>query len=290
MSYTTHTSVQSDPDIPRYSVGKLAISAIGMTQALQLLDRRVETHTPAYVCAANLEAATLAQKDRAFREIENRSLFTVADGMPLVWCARIQGQSQVQRVTGPDLFVEVLRRSAQRGHTHYFFGDTQETLQKLKLVVKDRFPGVVLKGTHSPPFREWTDEELRADVVEINRLQPSFVWVGLGCPKQEKWMAEAFPLVKSAILIGVGAAFRFLLGEYRHPPRICQLCGLEGVFWRAWQNPLRGVKWYGRYTLACSGLLFDAMKKRMTKSRLLHHVPKPGDRLPVLGRGPDASD
>jgi N-acetylglucosaminyldiphosphoundecaprenol N-acetyl-beta-D-mannosaminyltransferase len=210
--------------------------------------------------------------------------------MPLVWCAWIQGESQVERVTGPDLLIEVLGRSAERGHTHYFYGDTPETLRRLELAVKDRFPGVVLKGMHSPPFREWNGEELRAAVTEINRLQPSFVWVGLGCPKQERWMAEALPLVESAVLIGVGAAFRFLLGEYRHPPRICQLCGLEGIFWRAWRNPLTGLKWYGRHALVCGWLLFDAMKRRMMKSKWLHHTPEPGCRLPIPEEGSDASE
>jgi N-acetylglucosaminyldiphosphoundecaprenol N-acetyl-beta-D-mannosaminyltransferase len=290
MNCTAHTSLPSRSDVRRYSVGRLSVSAIGMTQVLQLLDRRVHSHRPAYVCAANLEAAALAQRDRAFCEIENRSLLTVPDGMPLVWCAWIQGESQVQRVTGPDLLIEVLGRSAQQGHTHYFYGDTPETLRRLELVVRDRFPGVVLKGMCSPPFREWNGEELRAAVGEINRLQPSFVWVGLGCPKQERWMAEALPLVESAVLIGVGAAFRFLLGQYRHPPRICQLCGLEGIFWRAWRYPLMGLKWYGGHAPVCGRLLLDAMKRRTMKSKLLHRGHKPGYRFPAPEEGSDASE
>lgn len=251
----------------RYCVGKLGVSATAMEQVLELLDEQIRLRKPAYVCAANLEAAALAQRDPAFCEIENRSLLTVPDGMPLVWCARIQGQSGVRRVTGPDLLIEVLKESVRRGYTHYFYGDTPETLARLESVVHDRFPGVAIKGMHSPPFRELSDLELGQAVAEINRLSPSFVWVGLGCPKQEKWMAQVFPRVEASILVGVGAAFRFLVGEYRHPPRVLQACGLEGVFWRAWRYPVMGVKWYSRHVPICVWFLLDAMKRRMRRVR-----------------------
>jgi len=248
---------------PRYYIGKLGVSRADMQQVLELLDEQVRRRRPAYVCAANLEAAALAQRDPTFCEIENQAFLTTPDGMPLVWCAWIQGLSGVQRVTGPDLLIEVLRNSAQRSYTHYFYGDTPETLSKLESAVKDRFPGVVIKGMHSPPFRDLSEQELGATVAEINRLTPSFVWVGLGCPKQEKWMADVLPRIDASILVGVGAAFRFLAGEYRHPSRFCQMCGLEGLFWRGLRHPVMGLKWYSRHLPICAWFLLAAACKRM---------------------------
>lgn len=253
--------------MPRYYVGKLGISAIAMEQTLELLDVQVRSRTAAHVCAANLEAAALAQRDPAFCAIENDSVLTVPDGMPLVWCAWLQGQPGVRRVTGPDLLIEVLKTSVQRGYTHYFYGDTPETLSRLECVVKDRFPGVVIKGMHSPPFRELSEEEVGQAVAEINRLSPSFVWIALGCPKQERWAAQVLPRIESSILVGVGAAFRFLVGEYRHPPRICQVCGLEGIFWRGWRYPVMALKWYARHMPVCTWFLLDAMRKRIWRTR-----------------------
>ena len=250
----------------RYYVGKLGISATTMGQALELLDGQVRSQTSAYVCAANLEAAALAQRDRAFCEIQNRSFLTLPDGMPLVWCAWIQGRSGVERVTGPDLMLEVLRASVRRGYTHYFYGDTPETLSNLERVLKDRFPGVIIKGMYSPPFRELDEEELHKAAEEINRLKPSFVWIALGCPKQERWAADVLPRIEAATLVGVGAAFRFLLGEYRHPPRIWQLFGLEGVFWRGARHPVMGLKWYSRHLPICAWFLLDAARKRIQQA------------------------
>jgi N-acetylglucosaminyldiphosphoundecaprenol N-acetyl-beta-D-mannosaminyltransferase len=251
---------------PRYYIGAMGVSVTTMAQALRLLERQVRKKRPAYVCAANLEATMMAQRDARFRGIQNHSFLTVPDGMPLVWYARILGIRGVARVTGPDLLLEVLKISAQHGFSHYFYGDTCDTLAALKKVVADRFPGALVKGVHSPPFRELDDEEISTTVAEINRLHPSFVWVGLGCPKQEQWMARVLPHIQSAILVGVGAAFRFVIGQYRHPPRVLQSCGLEGVFWRVPHGPGGAVRWYGRHMPACGLLMLKALAKRVTQS------------------------
>lgn len=262
ISDNTRGYVDTESHPRRYYIGEMGISAVNMTQVLHLLEKQVRQRVPAYICAANVEAVVLAQRDADFRIIQNRSLLTLPDGMPLVWYARIAGESGVERVTGPDLLIELLKMSSRHGFTHYFYGDTQDTLVTIAQIVKDCFPGAVIKGMQSPPFRRLRDDEFHAAVEEINRLQPSFVWVALGCPKQEKWMAQAIPHIESGVLVGVGAAFKFLIGHYRHPAKIFQLAGLEGVFWRALRYPLYNVKWYSYHIPIWGLFLLKALIKR----------------------------
>jgi len=188
--------------------------------------------------------------------------------MPLIWYARMMGERTIQRVTGPDLMIRLLELSKERGYSHYFYGDTDETLLTIRRTIEDRYPGAAVLGMHSPPFRPPTDAEIDETVAQINELRPTFVWVGLGCPKQERWMGRVFPRIESSILIGVGAAFRFLIGEYRHPPRIIQMCGLEGIFWRALHRPVYVAKWYARHVPAFGSLFVRGFARRlMTAAR-----------------------
>jgi N-acetylglucosaminyldiphosphoundecaprenol N-acetyl-beta-D-mannosaminyltransferase len=251
---------------PRFYIGKMGVSPVTLEQAVGLLDERVRSRQPAYVCAANVEATVLSQRDPQFCRIENESYVTLPDSMPLTWCARLGGRRDVHRVSGPDLMVEILKVSAERGYTHYFYGDTEETLQRVRQVAQTRFPGVRILGMHSPPFRPLTDEEEEAVVDEMNRLAPSFIWVALGCPKQERWVARVFPRIQSSVVMPVGAAFRFLVGEYRHAPRLLQICGLEGIYWRGFTHPIQSAKWYSRHIPAFSSLLLNGLARRWTGS------------------------
>jgi N-acetylglucosaminyldiphosphoundecaprenol N-acetyl-beta-D-mannosaminyltransferase len=229
---------------PRCYVGEVGISLVTLVRSVELLAARARRGLPAYVCVTGVNGAVLSQRDGDFCRIQNESFLTVPDGMPLVWYARMMGRQGIERVSGPDLMTEVLRISPQHGYTHYFYGDTNDTLQSMRRIIDDRYPGTAIVGMYSPPFRPLTDDELGAAVQEINRLRPTFVWVGLGCPKQERWIGRVFPRIESSILLGVGAAFRFLAGEYQHPPRILQVCGLEGIFWRILRRPGYCIKWY----------------------------------------------
>ncbi len=253
------------PVPPRFYIGRIGISVVTLPEAVELLDRRVRRREPAYVCAANVEATVLAQRDPQFCRIQNEAFLTLPDSVPLTWCARLGGQRNVRRVSGPDLMIEVLKASAQRGYTHYFYGDTQETLQRMRHVVQTRFPGVRVLGMHSPPFRSLTDEEECHIIEEMNRLDPSFIWVALGCPKQERWVARIFPRIQSSMVIPVGAAFRFLVGEYRHAPRLLQACGLEGIYWRGFTHPIQSIRWYGHHVPAFGSLLLGGWARRLSK-------------------------
>lgn len=248
---------------PRFRLGTLGVSVATMGEVLRTMRVTARARKPAYVCVANIQTAVLSQQDAEFCRIANESLLTVPDGMPLVWYARMAGVRNVVRITGPDVMMEILRMSRKEGYTHYFYGDTEETLRRIREVIQERYPGTVVLGTCSPPFREFTDAEVDAAVAEINRLQPSFVWVGLGCPKQERWIGRVISRIDVSVLVGVGAAFRFLIGEYRHPPRVFQACGLEGMFWRGMRRPGYCARYYARHLPMYSRLFLKQLGLRL---------------------------
>jgi len=218
--------------VPRFYIGKAGISSVTMAKTLSLIKDQAREMSPAYICIANVETTVLSQQDGDFCRIQNESLLTVPDGTPLIWYAMIMGEKSIERITGADLMTEILEMSAECSYSHYFYGDTEETLSGIERKIHEFCPGAEIRGMCSPPFRPLRDDEIDGAIAEINRLKPTFVWVGLGAPKQERWMARVLPHIDSSILIGVGAAFRFLTKEYKNPPRFAQICGLGGVFWR----------------------------------------------------------
>ncbi len=250
----------------RFYIGRMGISVVTMEEALRLIVARHRERKPAYLCAANVEATVLSQRDPDYCRIQNESFLTLADSTPLTWYAHAMGQRSVERVSGPDLMIEVLKISTQHGFTHYFYGDTERTLENVRQVIGERFPGTRILGMHSPPFRPLTDAEVNATVEQINRLEPSFVWVALGCPNQERWTARVFPSIRSSIVFPVGAALRFLIGEYHHAPRALQRCGLEGIYWRGFTHPIQSAKWYGYHVPAFGSLLVAGLARRFTQA------------------------
>lgn len=248
--------------VPRFYVGKVGISSVTMAKTLKLIKDQACEMSPAYICVANVETTVLAQRDGDFCRIQNESLLTVPDGMPLIWYARIMGEKSVERVAGPGLMTEILEMSSECGYSHYFYGDTEVTLSGIERKIHELYPGAEIRGMYSPPFRPLRDDEINETIAEINRLKPTFVWVGLGAPKQERWMARVLPRIDSSILIGVGAAFRFLTDEYKSPPRFVQICGLGGLFWRhSWH-----IKWYCYHIPTFGILMLKGLSRRVFQS------------------------
>ena len=151
--------------------------------------------------------------------------------------ARRRGYPQIQRTTGPDLMMEVFRQSTAHGWRHYFYGSTQEVQEKMITRLQQEYPGLIIAGTDVPPFRELTPEEDALAVARINQAQPDFVWVGLGAPKQERWMAAHQGRVHG-LMIGVGAGFDFFSGNVKRAPLWMQKHSLEWLY-RLMQDPKR---------------------------------------------------
>jgi N-acetylglucosaminyldiphosphoundecaprenol N-acetyl-beta-D-mannosaminyltransferase len=179
-----------------------------------------------------------------------RDALVVPDGRPLVWALNLLGADLHDRVYGPELMTRYCLRAAGHGHRIWLYGGaTPAALGELEHELAARFPGIQIAGGHSPPHRPLTDGERSALAERINADAPDVVWVGIGAPKQELWMARMRPLLEAPVLAGVGAAFDFIAHRKRQAPAWMQRRGLEWLF-RLSQDPVRLAPRYLRYNPA----------------------------------------
>jgi N-acetylglucosaminyldiphosphoundecaprenol N-acetyl-beta-D-mannosaminyltransferase len=203
---------------------------LDLGKAVAMLDQwRVERRRE-YVCLVSVHGLVVAQRDPTIRSALNRSGMVAEDGMPLVWWSRLAGFSQASRVCGADLLDEVCAYGVPLKYRHYFYGASPRVLERLVDRLQRRHPGLVVAGFRSPPFRPLSTDEDAADIAVINDAHPDFVWVGLGMPKQEKWMVEHLGKIDATALLGVGAAFDFHAGTKPRAPIWMQRSGLEWLF------------------------------------------------------------
>ncbi len=185
---------------------------------------------PHQVCIANVHTVVTSLTDKELRDINAHSLMTM-DGLPLVWYARaVHGAKIKERVCGPELMLRCLDKGRALGWRHFFLGGKEVVLVDLVNAMRSRYPGVEITGWHSPPFRPLSTEEDHQLVALINQSQPDFLWVGLGAPKQEKWIAAHLVNIQVPVQIGVGAAFDFHSGHVQRAPLWMQKWGLEWLF------------------------------------------------------------
>jgi N-acetylglucosaminyldiphosphoundecaprenol N-acetyl-beta-D-mannosaminyltransferase len=224
--------------IERVDVLGVHVSAVNPDMALDEIERWIATGEHHYVCVTGVHGVMESQRDPALREIHNRSGLTTPDGMPMVWAGHRAGASWMERVYGPDLMLDVLARSVERGWTSYLYGGKDGVPELLEKRLAARLPGLRIVGSYAPPFRALTPEEDEAIVERINAANPDLVWIGLSTPKQERWMAAHVGQLHAHALFGVGAAFDMHAGTLRQAPRWMQRAGLEWAF-RLYREPRR---------------------------------------------------
>jgi N-acetylglucosaminyldiphosphoundecaprenol N-acetyl-beta-D-mannosaminyltransferase len=194
---------------------------------------RIQTWTIAqtscYIIAANVHVVMTAHWNRAYRQVVNNAALVTPDGMPLVWALHLLGQQHATRVYGPDLMLAWCQRASDVQLSIYLYGGTEAMLQKLQRELRSQFPQLIIAGAHAPPFRELTPAEEAKDIERINTSGAKVVFVALGCPKQEDWMARQQNQIH-AVMIGVGAAFAFHSGEVNQAPRWMMAAGLEWLY------------------------------------------------------------
>jgi N-acetylglucosaminyldiphosphoundecaprenol N-acetyl-beta-D-mannosaminyltransferase len=214
---------------------------------LDWVDAAVADGRRAYICVAAVHTVMAAQEDTELRDAVRRADFTVPDGQPLVWALNALGHELQDRVYGPDLMDRACARAARTGQRFYLYGGrNQGALVELARMLRLRHPNLRIVGGYAPPFRELTPAEEAAAVADIERCRPDVVWVGIGVPKQEKWMARMRERLTAPVLIGVGAAFDFHAGLIPQAPGWMQRLGLEWAF-RLAQEPRRLWRRYLRY-------------------------------------------
>jgi len=219
------------PDAPeKVSVLETGISATSYSELVRLIAKWGRAGQQAWVAICNVHAVMEAHKDPGFARVLNAAAVATPDGMPLVWALRRAGRTGQSRVYGPDLLAEFAKFAAgEEDLASYFYGGGRGVADELAAELGRRFPGFRVAGAESPPFRELTPEEDAAAVERINASGAKVLWVGLGCPKQERWM-YAHREVINPVMIGVGAAFDFHTGRVRQAPRWMMRVGLEWLF------------------------------------------------------------
>lgn len=221
---------------------KTNINVTNMTDTVSYISSHIDELRGNYVCVSNVHTTVMAYENTRYREIQNSAAMALPDGSPLSWYSRIKGFSSAQRVAGPDLMIELLKHSEGKGYRHFFYGSTQDTLDKMRQVIERDYPDVTIAGMYSPPFRELAEAEDDDIMTMINETNPDFIWVGLGAPKQEMWM-YSHAIRTNALMFGVGAGFDYLAGELKRAPKWMQKFSLEWFF-RLLQEPKRLWKRY----------------------------------------------
>jgi N-acetylglucosaminyldiphosphoundecaprenol N-acetyl-beta-D-mannosaminyltransferase len=224
----------SRPEVPRYNVLGVGVSALTLEAARDLIVGVRGKRRLGYVCLCTVNGVGEARKDPQFLRIFNDSWLTTPDGMPIVW----MGPPDVERVYGPDLMLAVCDAGRVVGLRHFFYGGKPGVAAELAARLSARFPGLQVAGVHSPPFQDLDEGELDLLKAEVSAADADIVWVGLGTPKQERFMAGAGRELDAGLLIGVGAAFDFHAGRLRQAPRWIQRSGLEWLF-RLCVEPVR---------------------------------------------------
>lgn len=223
--------------IPTCNILGVNIAAIDMEWLLDYLNDNIHALSGDYVCVSNVHTTVTAYEDQEYCKVQNGGILAIPDGGPLSSVGQKRGFKNMKRTTGPSLMGEIFKISAAEGYRHYFYGSTAETLEKLYSVLEETYPGIQIAGMYSPPFRPMTKDEDKAIVERINETKPDFVWVGLGAPKQEKWMAAHQGRV-NGLMVGVGAGFDYHAGNIDRAPEWMQKSNLEWVY-RLLQDPKR---------------------------------------------------
>ncbi len=214
----------------RVNILGVGVSAVNMALVLETIEGWIARREPHYTCVTGVHGVMESQRDDDLRRIHNQAGLVTPDGMPLVWLSKLKGFHHVERVYGPDLMLALCKRSVKLGYRHFFYGGATGVPEQLAVNLQQRFPGLQVVGTLSPPFRPLTPEEDQEVVRIINEANPDIVWVGLSTPKQERWMATHVGRLTAPVLIGVGAAFDFHTGRKPQAPQWMQHSGLEWLF------------------------------------------------------------
>lgn len=240
--------------IPTVDILGVHIAAINMEWLLDFTRKHIKELAGDYICVSNVHTTVTSYEDEEYKAIQNGGIMAIPDGGPLSTVGRKRGGENMSRTTGPSYMGEILQIG---GYSHYFYGSTEETLEKLKDTLLRDYSQSVIAGMYSPPFRKMTEEEDRAIIEQINATNPDFVWVGLGAPKQEKWMADHQGKIKG-LMVGVGAAFDYYAGNIKRAPLWMQKTNLEW-FYRLLQDPKRLFK---RYFVTNSKFIWNAIIRK----------------------------
>lgn len=224
--------------IETFDVLGTPVSAVTLDETVDIIDGWIQDDSREHVCCCSVNMVLTARDDAGLRRALDTAGLVTPDGFPLTMIGHRRATSEVGRVRGTDVTLRTCQRAAEEGHSVFFYGGAPGVPEEMADRLRGRFPGLEVAGTRSPPFRPLTPEEDREEIDRINGASPDVLFVGLGCPKQERWVVDHREALEVPVQIAVGAAFDFIAGTKPEAPDAVQRLGAEWA-WRFLSEPKR---------------------------------------------------
>ena len=242
------------------------IDNVTMEEALQALDGLIQNKQDAFVVTPNVDHIVQLERGGELCEVYRKADLILADGMPLLWIAKWYGTPIKEKVSGSDLFPRLCQMAAQKGYTMFFLGAAEGVAATAAQKLMDRYPGLKVVGTYSPPYGfEKDKEELQCIIDQIKLAAPHILIVGLGCPKQELFMLHHREELGVPVSLGLGASLDFEAGNVRRAPVWMSVYGLEWLF-RLTQDPKKLMKRYLIDDMKIFGLAWKYKRKKRNEN------------------------
>jgi N-acetylglucosaminyldiphosphoundecaprenol N-acetyl-beta-D-mannosaminyltransferase len=223
----------------KIDIANVMINNVSMVEALTIIEDMIENMSAASIVTPNVDHIVKLQKDEEFRSAYHDAALVLADGVPLLWAARFLGTPLKEKISGSDLFPKVCGVAAEKGYRLFFCGGREGAADTAKAVLETKYPGLKVVGTYCPPFGFEADEKENSKIIQlIKDVKPDILFVGLGAPKQEKWINKYEKQYQVPVSIGIGVSFEFVAGMVKRAPLWMQKIGLEW-FWRIMMEPGR---------------------------------------------------
>lgn len=247
-----------------FRIERVRISITDEEHAIETIKDAIHKKQKGYVCVSTLRTVVIANKDDQYQEVMENSLMNTPDGTPLVWCGHWWGLKEVQRACGPHIFPRMLKDKDPE-LKHFFFGDTEDTLAVLTKKAQGEY-GTNVVGCYSPPFKPLEEYDIQGMAKMINESGATIVWTALRAPKQDFLNSMIAPYLNDGIvMVGVGAAFRSVLGVLKQPDGVLQKLGLAGILFKRPESTWwREIKWYIKHILYLMKYLFTIKWRRIT--------------------------
>ncbi|WP_441003642.1 WecB/TagA/CpsF family glycosyltransferase [Pseudocolwellia agarivorans] len=246
----------------RCKVITMGVDVTNLTNALHDVETLSKQGTGSYVCVSNVHMCIEVLDSHSFSDVVNSADLVIPDGKPLSWAQKLLGHKSAEQVRGQDIMNALCAESGKKSlNIGFYGGSSEELLNTVKTKLLESYPDINITYAFSPPFRPLTPEEDNEVITSINDAEVNVLFVGIGCPKQERWMAEHKESL-NCVMLGVGAAYDFIAGEKKHAPRWMQKIGMEWLF-RLCSEPKR---LWRRYLSTNPRFIWHILKQLLNKS------------------------
>lgn len=228
----------------KVDISGVSIDNISFGEAIEIIELLIKRGKGSYIVTPNVDHIVKLQKDIEFKQIYEEATLVLADGTPILWTAKLLGTPIKEKISGSDLFPKLCEIAAVKGYRLFFLGGREGAALKSAEILKYKYPNIQIVGVYSPPFGFENDKQENEKIAKmIKNRKPDILFVGLGAPKQEKWIYKNKDEYQAPVSIGIGVSFEFMSGMLKRAPKWMQYSGLEW-FWRFVMEPKRLWKRY----------------------------------------------